>query len=128
MTVPQRGRPVTADEPATADDWAAEIRSAEYYGGHPNFPFRSGNRTAKRMVLRVVAEHRPNLHEPDGARARRRLGLTQITAYGIATIERVAVVIHRDLNAGQPAVIGRSPASSLCGIPDESSQALPNVP
>jgi beta-lactamase class A len=49
-------------------------------------------------------------------------------AYGIATIENVARVIHRDLNAGAPAAIGRSPVSPLWGVSDESIPALPAIP
>jgi hypothetical protein len=49
-------------------------------------------------------------------------------AYGIATIEAIARVIHRDLNPGAASVIPSSGSSLSSGIPDESLPALPNVP
>jgi beta-lactamase class A len=49
-------------------------------------------------------------------------------AYGIRTIEAIARVIHRDLNAGATSVIAPSRASPSWGTPDEHIPALPNVP
>jgi beta-lactamase class A len=49
-------------------------------------------------------------------------------AYGVRTVEDVAVVIHRDLNAGLPAAIGPSPVSPSWGTPDERIPALPGIP
>jgi hypothetical protein len=40
-------------------------------------------------------------------------------SYGIETIEDVARAIHRDLNPGQPSVIGESVPNPSWGIPDE---------
>jgi hypothetical protein len=49
-------------------------------------------------------------------------------AYGIRTIENVALVVHRDLNAGLPAVIGPSAPSPSWGTPDERIPPLPSIP
>ncbi len=49
-------------------------------------------------------------------------------AYGVRTVENVAAVIHRDLNAGLPAAIAPSVASPSWGTPDEQIPPLPNVP
>ena len=49
-------------------------------------------------------------------------------AYGIRTIEAVARVIHRDLNAGTTSVIPLSEVSPSWGTPDERIPALPGVP
>jgi hypothetical protein len=48
--------------------------------------------------------------------------------YGIATIEAIARVIHRDLNPGAASVVPQSSASQSWGTPDESIPALPAVP
>ena len=49
-------------------------------------------------------------------------------AYGVRTIEAIARVIHRDLNAGATSVIAPSRAAPSWGTPDEHIPALPNVP
>jgi len=49
-------------------------------------------------------------------------------AYGVRTIEAIARVINRDLNAGATTVIAPSRASPSWGTPDEHIPALPNVP
>jgi len=49
-------------------------------------------------------------------------------AYGIRTVENVARVIHRDLNAGLPAVVGLSAPSPAWGTPDERIPPLPSIP
>jgi beta-lactamase class A len=49
-------------------------------------------------------------------------------AYGIRTIEAIARVIHRDLNAGTTSVIPSSEFSPSWGTPDERIPALPNIP
>jgi hypothetical protein len=49
-------------------------------------------------------------------------------AYGVRTIEDVAEVIHRDLNAGLPAAVRPSVISPAQQTPDERLPALPNVP
>jgi hypothetical protein len=49
-------------------------------------------------------------------------------AYGIRTVENVARVIHRDLNAGLPAVVGLSAPSPSWGTPDERIPSLPSIP
>lgn len=49
-------------------------------------------------------------------------------AYGIQTIENVARVIHRDLNAGLPAAVGLSVVSPSWGTPDERIPPLPSIP
>jgi hypothetical protein len=49
-------------------------------------------------------------------------------AYGIRTVENVARVIHRDLNAGLPAVVGLSAPSPSWGTPDERIPPLPSIP
>ena len=49
-------------------------------------------------------------------------------AYGIRTIEAVARVIHRDLNAGTTSVVPLSEVSPSWGTPDERIPALPGVP
>ena len=49
-------------------------------------------------------------------------------AYGVSTIEAIARVINRDLNAGATSVIAPSRASPSWGTPDEHIPALPNVP
>jgi hypothetical protein len=49
-------------------------------------------------------------------------------AYGVRTIEDVAEVIHRDLNAGLPAAVRPSAISPAQQTPDERLPALPNVP
>jgi beta-lactamase class A len=51
--------------------------------------------------------------------------------YGVDTVQRVAEVVHRDLNAGLPAAgAPRPPVSvpALQRVPDERIPALPNVP
>ena len=48
--------------------------------------------------------------------------------YGIATIEGVARVIHRDLNPGNTSVIPPSAVSPTWGTADEFIPALPNTP
>jgi beta-lactamase class A len=49
-------------------------------------------------------------------------------AYGITTVERVSRVVHRDLNAGQPAAAGaETPAVSADGS-DETLPELPDIP
>lgn len=40
-------------------------------------------------------------------------------AYGVTTIEDVAVVVHRDLNTGTPAAVPRSAPSASWTVPDE---------
>jgi Beta-lactamase enzyme family len=40
-------------------------------------------------------------------------------AYGVTTIEDVAVVVHRDLNAGTPAAVPRSAPRASWTVPDE---------
>ena len=49
-------------------------------------------------------------------------------AYGVRTIEAIARVINRDLNAGATSVIAPSRAAPSWGTPDEHIPALPNVP
>ncbi len=49
-------------------------------------------------------------------------------AYGVRTIENVAEVIHRDLNAGAAAAILPSHLSPSSQTPDEILPALPGVP
>ena len=49
-------------------------------------------------------------------------------AYGIRTIENVAIVIHRDLNSGLPAAIRPSVVSPSWGTPDERIPPLPGTP
>jgi beta-lactamase class A len=49
-------------------------------------------------------------------------------AYGIATIEGVAKVIHRDLNPGTASVNPPTSVSPFWGTPDERIPALPNIP
>ncbi|MBV9382901.1 MAG: serine hydrolase [Streptosporangiaceae bacterium] len=49
-------------------------------------------------------------------------------AYGVTTIEDVAVVIHRDLNAGLPAAVGRTALTPAQQVPDERLPALPAIP
>jgi beta-lactamase class A len=49
-------------------------------------------------------------------------------AYGVRTVEGVAQVIHRDLNAGLPPAIGPSAVSPSWGTPDEQIPPLPNIP
>jgi beta-lactamase class A len=49
-------------------------------------------------------------------------------AYGITTIERVARVIHRDLNPGTTSVIPPSEVSASWGTSDERIPALPSIP
>jgi hypothetical protein len=49
-------------------------------------------------------------------------------AYGVGTIEAIARVIHRDLNAGTASVIAPSEAPPSWGTPDEHIPALPNIP
>lgn len=50
--------------------------------------------------------------------------------YGVDTIERIAKVVHRDLNAGLPSSAARpSPRSPLdAQVPDETIPPLPQVP
>jgi len=48
--------------------------------------------------------------------------------YGIDTIQALARVIHRDLNAGTKSFAGSSPAYPSWGTPDERIPALPNTP
>jgi Beta-lactamase enzyme family len=48
--------------------------------------------------------------------------------YGVTTIEDVAEVINRDLNAGLPAAVGRTTLAPAQQVPDEQLPALPNVP
>ncbi|MBV9451304.1 MAG: serine hydrolase [Streptosporangiaceae bacterium] len=48
--------------------------------------------------------------------------------YGIATIEAIARVIHRDLNPGTASVIPQSTAAPSWSTPDEDIPALPSVP
>ncbi len=49
-------------------------------------------------------------------------------AYGVRTIENVAEVIHRDLNAGLAAAISPTRLSPSSQTPDERIPALPQVP
>jgi hypothetical protein len=49
-------------------------------------------------------------------------------AYGIRTVENIAIVIHRDLNAGLPAAIRPSVVSPSWGTPDERIPSLPGIP
>jgi hypothetical protein len=49
-------------------------------------------------------------------------------AYGIATIEAIARVIHRDLNSGTASVIPSFVPSRSLQTPDETIPALPNIP
>ena len=49
-------------------------------------------------------------------------------AYGIRTIENVAIVIHRDLSSGLAAAIRPSVVSPSWGIPDERIPPLPGIP
>jgi beta-lactamase class A len=49
-------------------------------------------------------------------------------AYGIATIERIAKVIHRDLNPGATSVIPPSAVSPSWGTSDERIPAHPSIP
>jgi beta-lactamase class A len=49
-------------------------------------------------------------------------------SYGIATIEAIARVIHRDLNPAAASVIPASEPSPSWNTPDEHVPALPNIP
>ncbi len=49
-------------------------------------------------------------------------------AYGVRTIENVAEVIHRDLNASLPAAVPTSRVLPSWQVPDEHLPALPEVP
>lgn len=49
-------------------------------------------------------------------------------AYGVSTVERVARVIHRDLNSGAAAAVAPTVLSTLSERSDENIPALTNVP
>jgi hypothetical protein len=49
-------------------------------------------------------------------------------AYGVATVEAIAGVVNRDLNAGATALTPSSVPVPSSQTPDENIPALPNIP